>query len=157
MPRSYEEVQQDILEIAHAGEAVQWTLAELFAEALEQVTAAQLATDVGKSAATIRQYVRVRKTWPNPEDRQVLPPITWSHFVIASETDDPRHWLGEALDHEWSTRDLRDAIHQHDATDPIEAEQTAWDRALQRVRKLVEASESSTKARRLEQLRAIGR
>ena len=156
MPRSYEVVQQDILEIAHAGEAVQWTLAQLFAEALEQVTPSQLAADVGKSRATINRYVKALKTWPNPEDREAPPPITWSHFVIASETDDPRRWVGEALDHEWSTRDLRDAIQQHHAADLVQAEQTAWDRALQRVRKILEASEAQAKAIRLEQLRAIG-
>ena len=155
MPRSYEVVQQDILEIAHAGEAVQWRLAQLFAEALEQVTPSQLAADVGKSRATINRYVKVLKTWPNPADREAPPPITWSHFVIASETDDPRRWLGEALDHEWSTRDLREAIQQQHAADPIEAEQTAWDRALQRVRKILETSEPDAKAIRLAQLRAL--
>lgn len=157
MPRSYEVVQQDILEIAHAGEAVQWRLAQLFTEALEQVTASQLAADVGKSRATINRYVKVLKVWPHPEDREAPPPMTWSHFVIASETAEPRHWMGEALDHEWSTRDLRDAIQQHEAADPVAAEQTAWDRALQRVRKIVEASDPQARAIRLEQLRAIGR
>lgn len=157
MPRSYEVVQQDILEIAHAGQAVQWALAQLFAEALEQVTSSQLAADVGKSRATINRYVKVIKLWPNPADREAPPPITWSHFVLASETDDPRHWLGEALDHEWSTRDLQDAIHAAHAADPVEAEQTAWDRALQRVRKMVEASDATTKPTRLAQLWGIGR
>ncbi len=157
LSRAYEIIQTDILELGEAHEAVQWRLAELYTEALTVVTAAQLAADVGKSAATIRRYVRVLRLWPDPADRQAPPPITWSHFVLASETPDPRRWLGEALDHEWSTRDLRDAIQQHAAADPVEAEQTAWDRALQRVRKLVEASDATTKPTRLAQLWGIGR
>jgi len=32
------------------------------------------------------------------------------HHCLAAMTDDPAHWLAEAVDHHWSTRELQAAI-----------------------------------------------
>lgn len=110
MPRAYEEIQTDLLEIRHAGEAVQWTVAALCAEALAWTTPRQLAADVGLSASQVRRYVHTLAAFPVPETRCDQPGITFSHHVLAAETPDPAGWLDAAAHAAWSTRQLREAI-----------------------------------------------
>lgn len=136
MPRAYEVVLSEILEMDEANEAVQWTRAAYYREALDAVSARQLATDIGKSAATINKYVRTLKAFPTHEDRISEPPIAFSHHLLAAHTADPHGWLERAHRLQWSTRDLVDAIKAAKASDPVAEYQAQIDRAVQRLRKV---------------------
>ena len=157
MPRSHEELTQLALNLVDADRQVQWGVADYALEDKEGngVSTKAIASDWGLSDSTVNRMIRAAKRFPTKEDRAV--DLSFSHFLIAMTTDTPKAWIVQAADQHWSTRDLRDAIQQHDAADPVAAEQTAWDRALQRVRKLVEASDATTKPTRLAQLWGIGR
>ncbi len=156
MPRSHEELTQLALNLVDADRQVQWGVADYALEDKEGngVSTKAIASDWGLSDSTVNRMIRAAKRFPAKEDRAV--DLSFSHFLIAMTADTPKAWIVQAADQHWSTRDLRDAIQQHHAADPVQAEQTAWDRALQRVRKILEASEAQAKAIRLEQLRAIG-
>ncbi len=76
----------------------------------------QLAADLGRSYYWVRQRQQVVEAFP-PERREELwgseeppPPISWVHHRIAAITDLPEYWLREAIDKEWSTRQLQEAI-----------------------------------------------
>ncbi len=137
--RTLEEIEQDLLEIRHAGEAVQWTVAVLCAEACEYVSAKQVAADIGMSAGQVSRLIKTLKAFPDPASRSDLPGITFSHHRLAAYTTDPAYWLAQAEAEAWSTRDLEDALQQARATDPQAEAARQWAAALQRVRKGLEA------------------
>ena len=141
MPRAYEIIQQDLLEIEEAGEAVQWTRAALYAEALEWVSPKQVAADVGHSASYIRRLVSTWRAFPTPESREAT--LSFTHHRLAARTADPAGWIARAVDEQWSTRDLELALQTQRAGDPDEERQRQWAAALQRVRKLLEQADPS--------------
>ena len=140
MPRAYEIIQQDLLEIEEAGEAVQWTRAALYAEALEWVSPKQVAADVGHSASYIRRLVSTWHAFPTPESREAT--LSFTHHRLAARTLDPAGWITRAVDEQWSTRDLELALRTQRALDPEEERQRQWAAALQRIRKLLEQADS---------------
>ncbi len=137
--RTLEEIEQDLLEIRHAGEAVQWTIAALCAEACEYVSAKQVAADIGMSAGQVSRLIKTLKAFPDPASRSDLPGITFSHHRLAATTDHPADWLAQAEAEQWSTRDLEDALKQARAADPQSEAARQWAAAVQRVRKGLEA------------------
>ena len=146
MAQSYEEATQVVLELSVAREATRWAVGEV---ALEQAEAgmkpAQMATDWGYAASTLRRYMATVRAFP-PETRNPL--LSFSHHLVCAATPDPIGWLTRAEEKAWSIRDLTEAIHTAHAADPQEARQTAFDRALQRLRKVWEATEAADRMER---------
>jgi len=60
--RTLEEIEQEALEIRNAGEAVQWAVAALCAEACEQVSAKQFASAIGISASQVSKLVKTKQS-----------------------------------------------------------------------------------------------
>lgn len=144
--RDLETIEQEIWQIQAAGQAVEWRKAELYTEACVHVTVRQLATDIGKSVSYIHRAMKTLAAFP-PDKRVDDPLMSWSHYRQAAETNQPEYWLMQAVDHQWSTRDLADAVKQAQATDPRDEQDRQWAQALQRVRKLVEEAEPDQRQR----------
>jgi hypothetical protein len=134
MPRSYEEIRQDIIESETMGEAVIWHRASLYREALAcGLEPKQVATDVGRGAAYVRDLVRTLRAFPEPEQR--VPLLTFTHHKYAAATDNPGAWIAQAEAGAWSTRDMQAALRAANATDPFAERQAQGERALQRLRR----------------------
>lgn len=153
-PRSLDDILGELQLMDEAEEAVQWRRGELTAEALALpgMTARQLAVQTGWSAGYLLRLARTWHTFPAEHDRVFEPPITWTHHRLAAETDRPREWLAVAVERQWSTRDLQDAIGRAAAADPVAAEERQWAAAVQRVRKRLQEGPPDQRAARREEL-----
>lgn len=67
-----------------------------------------IASQVGVSAAQIRELVKVYRAFPDESMR--IPELSWYHHRVAANTDDPKGWIEKAADNQLSTRQLRKAI-----------------------------------------------
>ena len=86
-------------------------------------TNSTLASQVKRSGEYIRVLVKTYEAFPRPEDRR-YPELEFYHYRLAARTEDPHHWLEQATEHEWSTRELGKAIKQEPIEDDYrEAEQ----------------------------------
>ncbi len=85
------------------------------------------------SASLVRE---LRKTWsafPTEEERLPYSELYFYHFRLAAGTDDPHYWIGQAAEHNWSTRQLREAI----AGQKIIDELAEADRVLHKIEKIM--------------------
>lgn len=153
--RPLEEIEQELLEIRHAGEAVQWTVAALCAEACEHVSARQVASDIGMSAGQVSRLLRTLRAFPDPASRSDMPGMTFSHHRLAATTENPAYWLAQAEAEQWSTRDLEEAIKQAHAADPQAEAARQWAAVVQRVRKGLEAVTGDDQRARVGEVLAV--
>ena len=100
-------------------------------------TASIVASEVGLSAAYVRQLISLASAFPDETVR--AQDLSFTHHRLAAMTEDPAGWIEQAVANEWSVKDMRQAI--KDAKDRIdEAEQArrAGERLEQAVRKFNE-------------------
>ncbi len=60
------------------------------------------------SSAQVRELVKTYKAFP--EESMRIPELTWYHHRLAADTNNPEYWIQEAAKHQWSTRQMREAI-----------------------------------------------
>ena len=96
-------------------------------------TAQMIAGDTGHSKAYIRMLVATAKAFPDVSDR--AQDLSFSHHRVAAATQDPATWIDEAVAHQWSVEELRQAI--QDTKDPV-AETVLADRALDRIKRAID-------------------
>lgn len=133
---TYDELVGQLHELTEAGEAVQWTKAELVTAVLGLVgvTPRQVASDLGYSTSHVRRLRKTYVTFPTPESRWQAPNATFSHHRLCAETDRPTYWLDHCAERDLSTRDLQEAIKAANAGDPIERAYAQAERVIQRMR-----------------------
>jgi hypothetical protein len=146
MPRSYEELTQQVLTLVAADRTVQWGVADAAREALDELglTARQVATDWGFSASTVRKLRRVAQCFPDVGQR--WPDVPFSIYVMATATPDPATWVQRAAQAQWSTRDLRDAIRAVHAADPDALWQQRAEQTVQRLRRVGQEAPPAVRA-----------
>ena len=146
MADAYETLTQKVLTLVEADRTVKWGIADYAREALEDlgIPAQQLASDWGFAATTIRKMVRVAKLFPETQDRN--PELSFTHYIIASATTNPRQWIETAADHQWSTRDLREAVNVAKAHDPGEEKTRQAEAAIQRLRRIWQEADADLRA-----------
>ena len=82
-----------------------------------------LGSQVKRSGEYIRVLVKTFEAFPKPEDRR-YPELEFYHYRLAAKADDPHHWLEQASENEWSTRELSKAMKNEPVEDDYrEAEQ----------------------------------
>ncbi len=147
MPRSHEELTQLALNLVDADRQVQWGIADYALEDKDGngLSADAIASAWGMKAATVNKLIRAARLFPREEDR--LAELSFSHFVTACATTDPHAWIAKAADQHWSTRDLADEIKVAKAADPAEAQRSRIDSAIQRLRKLHQATDTDAAQR----------
>lgn len=133
---TYPELLGQLHQLTEANEAVQWTQAELVAQALALpgVTPSQLAHDLGCSKSHVRRLAKTYATFSTAAQRWQAPNATFSHHRICAESDNPRAWLAACAEEEWSTRDLQVAIKAQQAEDLEALALREADQAIARLR-----------------------
>ena len=154
---NYDEVLGQIHQLVEAGEAVNWSRAELVTAALglEGVTARKLASDMGCSASHVRRLAKTYAEFPSAESRWHGPGSSFTHHRLAAETKEPAEWLQKAMDHEWSVRDMADAIKLSKAADPVEQAYAQAERVIQRLRRTWHGADDALKEHMRGPLRAF--
>lgn len=84
-----------------------------------------IASAVGCSASLVRKFVKVFNAFPKEEDR--VPMLSFRHHQIASVTADPKKWLADAADNQWSTRVLQEQIASSGSV--VAKKDVAWEKA----------------------------
>jgi hypothetical protein len=74
--------------------------------------ASWIASQIGTSAAQVREMVKVYRAFPQEDMR--IPELSWYHHRLAANTPDPGYWIARAADEQMSTRQMREAIIQED-------------------------------------------
>lgn len=88
---------------------LKWLKGEIADYLLErQLTCAQIAAQGRCSTSQVSQLVKTFRAFPDPGTR--VPELTHYHHRLAARTDDPGRWIAAAAEHQWSTRQLREAI-----------------------------------------------
>lgn len=97
--------------LLEAGEEALWRQAEwaaAMAVKYGRETARLLASEVGVSAAYVRQLIATAKAFPTPESR--AQDLSFTHHRIAAMTEDPEGWIERAAAEGMSTAQLRERI-----------------------------------------------
>lgn len=115
---SLEELIQAFITLQEQEADCQWAKGEILAALLDrQVKPSWIASQVGVSAAQVRELVKVYRAFPEPGMR--VPQLSWYHHRVAANFSDPAGWIARAADEQMSTRQLREAILENEAQDAI--------------------------------------
>lgn len=89
-----------------------------------------MASQLGCTARYVQEMIKVSKTFPT-EKRAM--DQSWYLHRLAAQTKEPEKWLGLAVKHGWSTRQLKEAIEQEKDKGPEEVQ------ALKRAERLIKS------------------
>lgn len=107
--KSLEELLQIYCDCIEVSEDMTWTRAEIMAILLDiglkQTTVSSL---LGCSPATIREYVRTYRAFPNESMR--AKDLSFTHHVYAAKTQEPEKWIDLCVAEGLSTRQLSEKI-----------------------------------------------
>lgn len=109
--RSWEELISDGMESRATKDESQWKLGDL---ALEVETSygddalGKFSREVGVRKKTMYEYRRVAKAFPQSARR--LAKLSFTHYQIAADTEQPEAWLERADDNDWSCEQLQREI-----------------------------------------------
>jgi len=108
---TFEEIVSRLVELRQAEQECRWEMGDLLLAARQVFVgrgfARAIAGQLGCSTRHVEQLMRVAQTF-SPEARALDMP--WTLHQIAAQTKEPEFWLQQAVDNQWSTRQLRDAI-----------------------------------------------
>lgn len=80
-------------------------------------TKSWIASQIGRSTSYIRKHIDTYKAFPDYQE--IENDLSFTHYHIASKTDNPDHWIEEALDKNLSTREMSNAINGKPASSPL--------------------------------------
>ncbi len=125
--KTFEEVLELYLFCLEKGEESMWERAAVVTVMHDCINLKprQIAAALGCSASLVRKFVRVFNAFPSDTDR--IPVLSFRHHQIATATSDPKKWLADAADNQWSTRILQEKI--NGTKDKKAAKNQAWDKA----------------------------
>lgn len=93
-----------------------------------------IAQHVKRDESYVRQMVATAVAFPDPAQR--AQDLSFSHHRFAAMTEDPDHWIDQAVQHSWSVRELQDAIQDaKDGVEQAEAARRARDRIENSIKK----------------------
>ncbi|HBK69305.1 MAG TPA: hypothetical protein DDZ91_11740 [Firmicutes bacterium] len=126
--KTFEEVLELYLFCLEKGESSMWERAAAITVMRDcmGLKPRQIASAIGCSASLVRKMTRVFNAFPNEDDR--IPLLSFRHHQIAAVTSDPKKWLAEAADNQWSTRILQEKISTTKSDDTTNKDMT-WDKA----------------------------
>jgi hypothetical protein len=106
---TYTELQAQIIRAIEAESLLHWSVGDLLAQSLPNTRGAAkaLAADIGKSGSWVSDHQKTAKAFP---EEHRAPDMPWSVFVECARTTDPVWWLDKAIEGQWSTRQLKEAL-----------------------------------------------
>lgn len=72
-------------------------------------TYSSLGYEIKRTGEYIRVLVKTYEAFPTEDDRR-YPELSFYHYRLASRKDNPHHWMEEAQNNGWSTREMAEAI-----------------------------------------------
>ena len=107
---SYEEMIQEFINARTELDETAWKQAAIAFYLKMQMDADSktISQDTGFTPRYISQLVRTYGAFPDEGDRAL--DLSFSHHMKAAETEDPNHWLSQAIENQWSVRDMQKAI-----------------------------------------------
>ncbi|RJO62796.1 MAG: HNH endonuclease [Dehalococcoidia bacterium] len=113
---SIEELIQAYISLEEQERECKWAKGQILDAMLQTgVKASWIASQVGASAAQVRELVKVHRAFPDEGMR--VPDLSWYHHRVAANTDRPVEWINRAVGEQMSTREMRKAILQEEAGD----------------------------------------
>lgn len=116
---SLEEMVQAFISLQEQQNDCQWAKGQLLNAMIKAgAKASWIASQVNISAAQVRELDKVYRAFPDPGTR--IPELSWYHHRVAANSPDPIGWIIKAADRQMSTRELRNAILNSEATATIQ-------------------------------------
>lgn len=136
---SYDELTGRIIDLRQTRDQTNFEAGDLCWYAMEKMgaNASLLAADTGYSAQHIRDLAKTSMIFHDPEDRRPREYIEWSHYKIASRTDQPVFWVDQAEVNAWSVRELQRQIKSMGEEEPDPFAEAKH--VLTKVQKVIEA------------------
>ncbi|WP_157109830.1 HNH endonuclease signature motif containing protein [Thermanaeromonas toyohensis] len=104
-----EELFQALVDLEEVDDDSRFLKGEIMAElARREIKVGEIATYARCSAALVREYIKTYEAFPDESTR--VPELSHYHHRLAANTPDPQYWIQEAAKHQWSTRQMREAI-----------------------------------------------
>lgn len=104
-----EELFQALVDLEEVDDDSKFLKGEIMAElARREIKVGEIATYARCSAALVREYIKTYEAFPDESTR--VPELSHYHHRLAANTPDPQYWIQEAAKHQWSTREMREAI-----------------------------------------------
>lgn len=143
--KTFEEVLNLYLFCLEKGESSMWERAAVITVMHDcmGLKPRQVASAIGCSASLVRKMTKVFNAFPNEEDR--IPILSFRHHQIAAATSDPKKWLAEATDNQWSTRTLQENINATKGDDTSKKDKI-WDKAEKSLLLMQEVLETKEEA-----------
>lgn len=117
-PVSLEELVQRYVDLEERERECRWSKGQLLDVMVNAgAKISWIASQVGVSAAQVRELIKTYRAFMSDDDRN--PELSWIHHRIAANSKDPCRWIERAADEQMSTRQLRKAILEKEATDEI--------------------------------------
>lgn len=108
--KTYEEILELYFFCLDQGETSLWNQSAIITTMhdIMAMRPAEIASAVGCSASRVQKLTRTFNAFPDPEARSPL--LSFRHHTIAAYTEHPHEWLAKAVDNQWSTRQLQEAV-----------------------------------------------
>lgn len=115
----YEELTEQIRTLRESTDVSKWQIGDLIEAATADLPKAsyremlqRIATDTNIKRETVSQYVWVSKKFPNQEDREISPLLTYSHYRAVASVEDPIPLLQKAADEAWTVSALENYVYE---------------------------------------------
>lgn len=100
---------QALVSLEEVDDDAKFLKGEIMAELVRrEIKAGEIATYARCSAALVREYIKTYEAFPDESTR--VPELSHYHHRLAANTPDSQYWIQEAAKHQWSTRQMREAI-----------------------------------------------
>ncbi|MGB9859855.1 MAG: HNH endonuclease signature motif containing protein, partial [Moorellaceae bacterium] len=100
---------QALVSLEEVDDDARFLKGEIMAELVRRdIKVGEIATYARCSAALVREYIKTYEAFPDESTR--VPELSHYHHRLAANTPDPQFWIQEAAKHQWSTREMREAI-----------------------------------------------
>jgi hypothetical protein len=114
--QAFELFQQALANEVAAERYTRWRMGDLIRLAIatggEKMVVYRAAAEImGKSIRWVAELAKVAETF---SEEKRLPDIDWYMYRLATNTEDPQATLKEALDEEWSPKELKASLDQSD-------------------------------------------
>lgn len=129
--RPLEELIQRLIDLEEVEQDVHWEKGAIMLVLTKKykLSVRQTSSVTGISPAQVRALAQTFEAFPDPGMR--VPTLSWYHHRIAAGTENPRHWIEQAADNEWSTRQFVERINESRAS----SEEAKEERKLQKAEK----------------------
>lgn len=133
---SAEDILQQLVNLREKDSDLRFIMGELCAYAMGMgINVGRISSEINCTKGYVHQMVKVYRAFPTEESRLSYPTLPYMCFKLAAYTDQPEYWMDQAVDNEWSSREMAKAINGEVVKDELREA----DRVYGRVERVIEA------------------